>query len=161
MIGLPDRVRSISFAPIEQIKLLRVGFGALMSQGHQRRGQVMDNRIDEAIARWRQGVLMRQCADLTIDGTYAERWSAEGQAFDELPQGGVETMVPAVATSLAHQARQALSAVALHPACQRPERQRMLVRNLGQRDVLVEEGAYDLEARDGPHALLVGQRTQR
>ena len=66
-----------------------------------------------------------------------------------------------VATSLAYQARQALSAVALHPACQRPKREPILSGNLGQRDVLVEEGAYDLKARDGLRTFLVGQCTQR
>src|SRR5215217_616973 len=101
----------------------------------------MDNRIDDAIAWWLQGVLRRQCTDLTVNGAYAERWRLQGQAFDELPQGGVETMVPVVATSFAHQARQALRTIALHPACQCPEREPMLSGNVGQRDLLVYEGA--------------------
>jgi hypothetical protein len=50
-------------------------------------------------------------------------------------------MVPVITPSLAPQARQALSAVALHPACQCPERQRMLAGNLGQRHVLVHAEA--------------------
>src|SRR5712692_18845 len=141
MIGLPDGVRPIGFASIEQIKLLSVGFGAVVRQRHERGGQVMDNRVDEAIARWLQVVLRRQLADVTMDRTHAERWSLESQAFDELPQGVVETMVPMVATSLAHQARQALSAIALHPACQCPEREPMLTCNLGQRDVFMQKGS--------------------
>jgi hypothetical protein len=76
-----------------------------MRQGHQRWWQVMDNRIDEAIARWFQGVLMRQSADVTMDGADAEQGMLQGQAFDELLQGGVETMVSVVTPSLAHQAR--------------------------------------------------------
>src|SRR6266446_3819499 len=121
----------------------------------------MDNRIDQAIARWLQDMLRRQVADVTMDRTDAERRRLERQAFDALQQGGRETMVSVVATSLAYQARQALSAVALHPACQRPKREPILSGNLGQRDVLVEEGAYDLKARDGLRTLLVGQCTQR
>src|SRR5215510_5163225 len=70
-------------------------------------------------------------------------------------------MVPGVAPSLAHQTRQAFSPIALHPTCQRPERLLLLARNLGQRDVVMEEGAEDLETRDSLRTFLVAQCTQR
>src|SRR5919204_979282 len=100
----------------------------------------MDNRIDEAIARGLELLLRGQRADVTMDRTQAERRRLQRQAFDALVEERMETMAPMVAPSLAHQAAQALGAVALYPAGQRPERPCLLAGHLGQWHVLVHGG---------------------
>ena len=68
----------------------------------------MDYRMDEAIARWLEILLHGQRADVTMDGTEAERRRLQRQAFDALLEERIETMAPMVAPSLAHQTSQAL-----------------------------------------------------
>src|SRR5262249_43584268 len=131
-----------------------------MCQRPQPRGQVLDNSIHEAIARGREGLLRRQRADVTMDGTQAERWRLERQAFDELLESGRETRVPGAARALAQETRQACCPIALSPAGQRPEWQLLLACNLGQRDTVMKEGTEDLEACDGLRTGLVSQCRQ-
>lgn len=107
-------------------------------------------------------MLTRQCTDLAVDHGDAEWRLLKSQAFDELVELGRETtMSTSVAPSLAHQTRQSLPAVALHPSPERPQWHLVLVGNVGECDVLFEKGAHHLETHHGLGPLLHAQMGQQ
>lgn len=52
MIGLPDGVRSIGFAPVNKLERVAVRFRAFMGKSNQVGWQSGDDAVDNPIARW-------------------------------------------------------------------------------------------------------------
>jgi cytochrome P450 len=122
-----------------------------MGQGHEGRGQLTHHGIHEAVAGWRDRMLMRQFTHLAVNDCDAQRRGLEGEAFDTLVQLSGETaMSPTVAPTRADQTRQSLGRVAVDPSPQGPECQLVLLRQLAQLDIVFQEGLQHAEARHLP-----------
>ena len=88
-----------------------------MGQSREGRGELTDHGIDEAVAGWRDRVLMRERTHFAVNDRDAQRRGLEGEASDTLVQiGGKTPTSPTVGSSLADQTRQSLGRIALDPS---------------------------------------------
>ena len=88
VVGLPDSIRRLRLAAVEEIKGLAVDLAARMRQGHEGGGELPHDVMDHVIARDVQALRRSDVGDPAMDRGDRGRWQLEGQGFHELDQEG-------------------------------------------------------------------------
>ena len=123
MVGLPNRVRTARFAPVNQIECFRLGLGPLVRQGQEIGWQAADHPTNHPVAGRFPSEIFGQSPDLPIKRCDRQRRLLHSKAFDGVPNLGRYRPVLATTRSFSsHQGRQTELVMQRYPSLGGPER---------------------------------------
>ena len=73
MVGLPDGIRAVRFAPVNQFEGIAVSFTSLMGKGDEIGGELAYDVVNHRIARGRLSKILRQPAHLAAQRRNRQR----------------------------------------------------------------------------------------
>lgn len=141
MIGLPDIVGSFGFASVKKIIRSPVGFTAIVGQGDQGGGKVLNDPIHPMIIGNRPSVAERHVTHLSVDKGHSRRRFAEREPFDYLCEvGGQSVRLSAITTLATGQSGKAIAPVLGESPLHGAQRNAAMAGDMGQRYVVFNAG---------------------
>src|SRR3954462_13603281 len=161
MIGLPDGIGAGRFVAVNQVEGFGIGLRPLVGQGQEGWLQVADHGIYDPVGRRRLPELFGKDDGLAMDGRRGQGWLLQGEAFDRLSERVGEVPYAPVASPLADQPSQPVTAILAGPVLRGAKGDSPVASHAGQRDSPFQGGSKEFKPLEGQGTLGLRESVER